>query len=489
MVNHLIKLVIGSVFIVVIIIFTIILVRAFDSRKLPDLKTWHQPILESEYSAANSNNISSLDDYLELEDRLFTELKNLVNGKLPPEEKLPLSRYTTGSLVDPEKFSSNWNRSFELIPENMRGGVLMLHGLTDSPYSMRHLADMFKLQGFYVLSLRMPGHGTIPGALLNATWHDWMAVVRMGAWHVRNKIGKDQPFYLVGYSNGGALSIKYIIDSLEDEILPVPERVILLSPMLGVTFFARFSNWHKTLAWLPYFEKFRWLDIYPEYDPFKYNSFPKEAGEQTFLLTREISNELDRLSQSGEISKLPPILTFQSLVDATVLTNAIVDNLYNKLAPNRHELVLFDVNRLSEVDSFFLENHDKLLDRLMEMDELPYTLTILTNANSDTSNVVIKSKIARLDAGTVQPTTMEWPEKVYSLSHVAIPFPDDDYLYGSRGSGIYKNVNIGTFSPRGEKGVLNVPTDLLMRLRYNPFYDYMQGHILESIGTNLDHRE
>ena len=486
MIHRLINLAVRCFFIIVIIMSTIVLVRAFDSRRLPDLKTWHRTVLESEFRVTRGDQVPGLKEYLELEDRLFTELNNKIYENLPSEEKVTLSRYTTGSPVNPEKFSQNWNRSFELIPENMRGGVLMLHGLTDSPYSMRHLADMFRAQGFYVLCPRMPGHGTVPGALLKATWRDWMAVTRLGARHVRNKVGDKLPFYIVGYSNGGALTVKYIMEALEDENLPMPEHVILLSPMLGVTFFARFSDWNKTLSWLPYFEKFRWLDVYPEYDPFKYNSFPKFAGEQTYMLTRAIDKKLQQLSQSGKISVLPPILTFQSLVDATVLTVAIVDNLYNKLSPNHHELVLFDVNRLSEVDSFFQEQHEQLLHRLIEIDELPYMLTILTNANSDTRNVVVKSKKPHSGIGPGQPLTMEWPGKVYSLSHVAIPFPADDQLYGPMGDGIYNNVNIGTFSPRGEKGILNVPTDLLMRLRYNPFYDYMEARILENIGTQQE---
>lgn len=36
----------------------------------------------------------------------------------------------------------NINASFELIPQNIKGGVLLLHGLTDSPYMMRDLAKM-----------------------------------------------------------------------------------------------------------------------------------------------------------------------------------------------------------------------------------------------------------------------------------------------------------------------------------------------------------
>ena len=40
--------------------------------------------------------------------------------------------------------------------------VLMLHGMSDSPYSLRHLAEVYRARGFVVLIPRMPGHGTAP---------------------------------------------------------------------------------------------------------------------------------------------------------------------------------------------------------------------------------------------------------------------------------------------------------------------------------------
>jgi len=75
-----------------------------------------------------------------------------------------------------------------------------------------------------------------------------------------------------------------------------------------------------------------------------------------------------------------------------------------------------------------------------------------------------------------------WPNKIYSFSHVAIPFPEHDRLYGAMGPVAANNyINIGTFAPRGERDVLAVPINLLMRLRYNPFFDYIEQRILEII--------
>ena len=51
------------------------------------------------------------------------------------------------------------------------GGVF-LHGLTDSPYSLRHLAALYRDRGFIALGIRLPAHGTVPAALSKVTW-DW----------------------------------------------------------------------------------------------------------------------------------------------------------------------------------------------------------------------------------------------------------------------------------------------------------------------------
>lgn len=51
-----------------------------------------------------------------------------------------------------------YTRSFELMPEPARGAVLLVHGVSDSPYAMRAIATVFCDQGFYFQVLRLPGH-------------------------------------------------------------------------------------------------------------------------------------------------------------------------------------------------------------------------------------------------------------------------------------------------------------------------------------------
>ena len=113
-----------------------------------------------------------------------------------------------------------------------------------------------------------------------------MAAVRVGARRVRQQIGPDKPLVLVGYSNGGALAVKYALEALDRPQDPRATSLVLISPMIGVTPAARLAWWISRLGFIPYFEKARWLDVIPEYNPFKYNSFPANAAFQTSSITR-----------------------------------------------------------------------------------------------------------------------------------------------------------------------------------------------------------
>lgn len=77
----------------------------------------------------------------------------------------------------------------------------------------------------------------------------------------------------------------------------------------------------------------------------------------------------------------------------------------------------------------------------------------------------------------------EWPRLVYSLSHLAIPFAPDDAWYGDGSSDSDQTFGLGTLTPRGEKQVLVVPAELLLRLRCNPFFEYQAQRLNELLAN------
>ena len=57
-------------------------------------------------------------------------------------------------------------------------GVLVLHGFTGNPSSMRGLAEAMAAAGHSVELPRLPGHGTTVDDMLTTSWADWARRLR-----------------------------------------------------------------------------------------------------------------------------------------------------------------------------------------------------------------------------------------------------------------------------------------------------------------------
>ncbi|MGB5639678.1 MAG: alpha/beta hydrolase, partial [Sedimenticolaceae bacterium] len=380
-----------------------------------DLDVWHTAELDQEFTEGSG--IETFGGYLELEERLFRQLDELVYAEVQSDQRSSINRYNRGSLSDPERWRPNWNRSFELPVKSPRAAVLLLHGMSDSPYSLRHLGEGLNAAGAYVLGLRMPGHGTAPSGLVEITWQDMAAAVRLAMRHLAEK-GGDRPLYVVGYSAGAALAVQYALASIEDEALPQVDRLVLLSPAIGVTSMAALAVWQARLGHLLGLDKLAWNSILPEYDPFKYNSFAVNAGDVVYQLTNEIQERIGALEQADMLRNLPPILAFSSVVDATVSTPALIEGLFERLPAGGHELVLFDINRTADIDTFIKWDPARVIQAIDLDPDRVFTLSILSNHAEDGGVVSVQTKHPDEDAPSDTNLGISWPQDLYSLSHV-----------------------------------------------------------------------
>lgn len=465
-----------------IVLVVLLAVRVYLSQQGPELHLWHTWRAD-EMSVRELDN-ADFAEYLARERAIFTDLDNAVTAKTAGEEQTPLNRYYRQSLVWPGQFAPDANRSFVLMPAGKpRGAVVLLHGLTDSPYSVRRLAVNYQQHGFVAVVPRLPGHGTAPGALTDVDWEMWLAATRLAVREATRLAGEAVPLHLVGYSNGGALAMKYALDALDAPALRKPQQVILLSPMIGVTAFARFAGFAGLPALLPPFAKAAWLNISPEYNPYKYNSFPVNAARQSWLLTKALQEQIGRAARENRLANLPPVLAFQSVMDATVSTRAVVSGLFDQLPANGSELVMFDINQAASFRSLFKPSSWTATTALLPVAQRRYGVTIITNASEHSFSTVAKITPAGRTQETVVPLAQSWPQDVYSLSHVAVPFPPDDDLYG-REPGVKNRygISLGTIALWGETSVLSVGKEALMRVTSNPFYDFMQERINSRIG-------
>ncbi|HEY5656926.1 MAG TPA: alpha/beta hydrolase [Myxococcota bacterium] len=444
-----------------------------QARRMPDLQPWHENLLDADFQAEDAG--ETLREYRAREERLLREVRERVQADAITGAQL--NRFVPGSPSHPDSLGTNWNRTFVFDPPRVRGSALLLHGLSDSPYSLRAVGEQLRAKGFYVVGLRIPGHGTIPGALARATWRDWQAAVRVGARDAAAHAGSG-PFIIVGYSNGAALAVDYTLEALDGaEDTAAPARLILFSPALGVARAAALARFQRWLARLPGLHKLGWTNVLPEYDPYKYNSFPIEAGEQIYALTKEVNRRIAARRKRGTLHELPPVLAFQSVVDATIPAGSIIHQLLDYLPANGSELVLFDVNHRTAAEDLMRPEPAALLRRVMESTERAYGVTIVTNERDDSRTVVARSRGSGEAEWTEAPLGAQWPRGVYSLSHVALPFPPDDPLYGTREHARDTRFSLGALELHGESGVLVVSPAQLMRLRFNPFFDYVAQRI------------
>lgn len=462
---------------------TLLAVRGFDAQRGPDLALWHS-FVPHELSAAELDK-ADWTQYLAAEERAFAEVRSEVTDKLRPEDRIESNRYDANSAVYPPKFATDWNRSYVMLPEGRPiGAVVLLHGLTDSPYSLRHVARRYRDDGFVAVAARMPGHGTVPGGLSKVEWEQWTAATRLSVREAQRLAGPGVPLHVIGFSNGGALAMKYALEALGDKALARPDRIVLISPMIGITSMARFAGVMGWPALLPAFNKAAWLGIVPEFNPFKYNSFPVNGARQSSLVANRLQQQIIAAAAEGKMKEIAPVLTFQSVVDFTVSTRAIVDALYLNLPANGSELVLFDVNRNTKIGALMRANTETVLTRLLPNTPRTFRTTIISNESERSAQVVERVVEAGADASSerVRPLGLLYPRQVFSLSHLALTFPMNDSLYGLQPDEPEEyGVNLGSMATRGERGTLIVSVDSLSRMSANPFFPYLMERIEEGL--------
>lgn len=326
------------------------------------------------------------------------------------------------------------NSPFQLYPKNFKAGInhpyqrgiLLIHGLSDSPYFMRTLGDFFAAQGFRVMAILLPGHGTQAGDLLTIKAESWEATVAYGCQQLAKEVDE---LYLGGFSAGGALSV---LQSLQDNCV---RGLFLFAPALKISAKARYARLYRLIDWL--IPSAKWLNIYRDDDYYKYESFPNNAVTQMWRLTQKVSQQL---------AKKPltiPIFAVASADDATVNTNAVAAWLADCPHPANH-LVWYD-------------SAGKLPTTHLTMNKIEVVCS------------------ARPSSG------------ILGSAHTAIVLTEDDPEYGLQGR--YVNClhylphdmaryqackNNPVHLQRGEINVQNLSVELLARLMVNPNFSALK---------------
>jgi len=333
------------------------------------------------------------------------------------------------------------NRPFEMKPDKKKypldksgrhaRGILLIHGLSDSPYFMRAVSRHFQARGFLVRSILLPGHGTVPGDLLHVTYKEWIKATDYGVHQMASCV---EHLYMGGFSTGGALCVREALKN------PKIRGLVLFSPAFGIK-----SPWAFMGAYIKVFT--HWLGgERDDRDYAKYESFAVNGAAQLYQLIREN----DAAFASGKRLRLP-VFSVMSSDDISVDTEK--------------GLKLLSAHVLSDSSRF------------------------LVYCKSE------KKKQAGGDIRVVYKNSFFPEEHIAGFSHIALLIPPEDPHYGRQGGYKsclhYQTDRTRRMACEHDSNVWmgeitgdNLKKYTLRRLTYNPRYHdmlYALDHFLEGV--------
>jgi len=110
--------------------------------------------------------------------------------------------------------------------KNAHIGVVLVHGFTGSPPSMRPWGEFLHSKGYTVRVPLLPGHGTKPEDLNKVKWQEWPAKVSYELSEIQKTC---DTVILIGLSMGGGTVLN--VTAANNELI---SGVILVNPMIHV---------------------------------------------------------------------------------------------------------------------------------------------------------------------------------------------------------------------------------------------------------------
>ena len=118
---------------------------------------------------------------------------------------------------------------------NKEIGILLVHGFTGSPASMRPWAEYLNQRGYTVKVPLLPGHGTTPHDLNLVKWQEWPAKVESDLQELLRTCRK---VFICGLSMGGGTTLNIATRYSKDLA-----GIILVNPMIHVKFVPHQVAW------------------------------------------------------------------------------------------------------------------------------------------------------------------------------------------------------------------------------------------------------
>lgn len=179
----------------------------------------------------------SIPDTSEMKSRSFSDLQNQFKafyekewGQTQPCRETALNRFSVCSNV----LRNEGNSPFMLTNKSSSKVAVLIHGLSDSPFFMREIANILFEQGFTVVVPLLPGHGKRDA---DDDMSDWDLAERWQG-HVDEVIkladSMGDTLLIGGFSTGGALAVEHYLDSAGSEVNNI-DGLMLFSGALALS--------------------------------------------------------------------------------------------------------------------------------------------------------------------------------------------------------------------------------------------------------------
>ncbi|OCQ19178.1 hypothetical protein A7985_20795 [Pseudoalteromonas luteoviolacea] len=319
---------------------------------------------------------------------------------------------------------------YQLKQANNDKAILLIHGLTDSPYIFSAVANDLYRQGFSVRTLLLPGHGTAADDLRHVSNRDWQQHVEYA---IRRTAADFKQFAIMGFSTGAALTTIEVAKSRPENL----GAIVLVAP---ATESHNKKSWlAQWVDWVPFMD---WLDKDADLDFAKYESFPLAAAALVHNVMIKMMNT--------EVPSDLPILTILSDVDATIDSQATLKLLGRWAEKHRAEIAL----------------------RLYANNQVAVSDSIAVTQVSQLAEVVDMSHV-----GLLLPPEHPYYGKQGHYRHCGSYFEDDDAYSACKAA---KNITFG------EHHAQNKATyKPLARVTFNPDYTGMMAQLFAFLDTHV----
>jgi len=259
--------------------------------------------------------------------------------------------------INSQNVASEAPAPFLLKPKKNKGmGILLIHGLLASPAELRGIAEELKQLGYYVLAIRLKGHGTSPHDLRKQTFEDWYDSVKRGM-NILNAYCDS--IVVIGFSAGGALALKLAAENTDKVVavvavaIPIKllDKSFLFVPLLHGT--NRLVNWVSSAKGVKPF-----LENISEHESINYRHIPvKSLYELRRLADEVVESDLAKIIQPTLIiyADADPIVDIES---ADIIMDKLQCQHKKKLIvhANRHGVLMENIGGTWESIIDFLKS-------------------------------------------------------------------------------------------------------------------------------------